>query len=312
MRVLPIFAAFLLIASNSARADKITLESERVVEGQVLQKSDEGLTVRLDHGVAKFPASMVKSVEPSDPVALVKPQGKAPGQHDARIPPWDVLTSALAKQPWATNLLPIPATVIDKGQMRFVPYSSYRCGEDYEVNLYGDPDAPAGIEIGIYRNLLKSDKAKENCIEFIASILPDPADAKAVRGLNREKAIVTRDGVTFEVTPPTADDAYGGWWVSIYDEKALDEARATPAEIAQITVPKTAKTAPANPSDTTASNDPVYDWQSSDLKRSRPSAVSSGSGGGSVYVRGYQRKDGTYVRSYTRSAPGSGGGHGRR
>jgi hypothetical protein len=39
---------------------------------------------------------------------------------------------------------------------------------------------------------------------------------------------------------------------------------------------------------------------------------SSSSGGGSVDVHGYYRKDGTYVHSYTRAAPGTGSHSGRR
>lgn len=226
------------------------------------------------------------------------------------------LQPALAKEPWATNLKQIPATVIDVGNLRFVPYVSYRCGEDYEVNVYGDPEAPSGVEIGVYRSLLSSEQAKDNCLTFIRSVLGDSVDAAIVGVLDRQQDLVTRKGLTIEITPPTGEDAYGGWWISVYDVSALDAARASKTELADITVPKKSVAA----SDTNQANDPSV-WTSSDIPYSRsnnpttqPSDVDTGSGGyngGDVYVRGYYRKDGTYVHSYTRSSPGYGGGRHR-
>jgi hypothetical protein len=41
------------------------------------------------------------------------------------------------------------------------------CGDNYEVNIYGDLDHPAGIEIGFYK-MLSDDKSRQsNCISFM-------------------------------------------------------------------------------------------------------------------------------------------------
>jgi hypothetical protein len=49
-----------------------------------------------------------------------------------------------------------------------------------------------------------------------------------------------------------------------------------------------------------------YSGHTASVSSSGPS-----SSDGTVYVKGYTRKDGTYVRPHTRSAPGSGGGRRR-
>lgn len=319
MRWLAVLAVGLTTTTRLAVADHLVLTSGRTFEGQVLQENDSTLTFRLDHGVITIPKENIGSIDRTPPKPLVKPA--APNGQSApvvkRMPSWKAVTSALARQRWASNLSEIPATVIDKGQMRFVPYSSYRCGEDYEVNIYGDPDAPAGIEIGVYRKLLRDDNAKANCISFIAEVLTDPADGAIVKTLNRRKDIATHAGLTIEVTPETDEDAYGGWWISVYDEKALDAARATPKEIDQISVakvdpqPASARQAvPSQKSSTSAptiASDTLTDWAPTDMGNARPSTAAS-YGGGRVYVRGYYRKDGVYVSPHTRAAPGYGGG----
>lgn len=224
-----------------------------------------------------------------------------------RIPSWNVIVAALGKQSWAQPLQQIPATVIDNGVMRNIPYVSYRCGDgDYEMNIYGDPDAPAAVEIGVYRKLLADDQAKTNCADFLASLMADAADGKAIRALDRSGAnLVTLDGMTFEITPETSEDAYGGWWVSAYDQQALDNARASDAEMLLIAqapaADPIASPTPSSPSDVSSG------WSTGDYRYARPpprhSSGGTSGGGGRVYVKSYTRRDGTYVRSHTRSSP---------
>ena len=170
----------------------------------------------------------------------------------------------------------------------------------------------------IYRGLLNDDAAKTRCVEMIATLLPNAADGAIARALNRSKDLIARDELTIEVTPPDAPDAYGGWWISIYDEAKLDKSRASKAELDQVTVAVTTPKPAAPPASATPTpkltvaasmtgDESDTDWTPSDITRRRTRPSSSGSAatatssGGRVNVRGYTRKDGTYVRPHTRS-----------
>jgi hypothetical protein len=124
-------------------------------------------------------------------------------------------------------------------------------------------------------------------------------DRTVLRSLKLSQDVKQRAGLTFEVTPETAEDAYGGWWVSVYDVPALDRSRASDQELKEITVRRDEVAKAPTVAAVGAS------WTPRDLSYARPVPASS-SGGGSVYVRSYTRKDGTYVRQHYRSAPGSG------
>ena len=162
---------------------------------------------------------------------------------------------------WTTPLKPIPATVIDKGILRNVPYSSYK-SSDYEVNVYGDLQNPAGVEIGIYRGLLDNDLAKQHCAEFMLSILPNQKSRDILKTLDRRRDLATSDGLTLKFTPPTDPDAYGGWWISAYFSNRLDTARASDKVLAEITVPKEAPT-------------PASGWSDSDMMFAKTAALSA-------------------------------------
>ena len=109
-------------------------------------------------------------------------------------------TRALASN-WGKTLARIPSTVVDVGVLRNIPYFSFRAGE-YEMNVYGDPDAPCCIEVGIHKELLTDKTAQKNCIDFITSLFPHAKDRELIAALDLKKDLKVRKGLTFEITPP--------------------------------------------------------------------------------------------------------------
>jgi hypothetical protein len=200
---------------------------------------------------------------------------------DPVLPSLQKSLAALSEAGFKDTPHQIPATVIDVGRLSYVPYSSFQIGEDRELNVYGNPEAPACVEIGLYRKMLTSDEEKRRCVTYLRRIFPamDPS------GLRLSGGKMLKGGVVIEVTPPDAPDAYGGWWISIYSLPMLHAAAGTSASVSVVTVTHTEATA-------------AGEWSASDLRYAKPS--SSGSVG-RVYVKSYVRSDGTYVRPHSRS-----------
>jgi hypothetical protein len=216
-----------LCMAGVVSADTIRLKNGGILEGVILKEGDGAVVVRLKYATVTLDRSDIEAIEKKAPEP---PAAAAP----ARLPRWDRCIDVVTSRPWAGDLRQIPATVIDKGILKNVPYMSHKSG-NYEFNLYGDPDDPAGIEIGVSRELLRSDPAKAECLEVVAALLA-PKDAATLRSLNLKPGKVESDGLSFEVTPETAEDAYDGWWVSVYSTKLLDEARATEEELRRIAI----------------------------------------------------------------------------
>jgi hypothetical protein len=220
-------AAVLCMAGVGA-ADTFRLKNGGSLEGVIVKEGDGAVVVRLKYATVTLDRTDIEAIEK-------KPAEAAPASKGLRLPRWDRSIEVVASRPWSGELRQIPATVIDKGILKNVPYMSHKSG-NYEFNLYGDPDEPAGIEIGVYKELIRSEAAKKECLEVIAALLSDPKDVAALRSLNLKPGKAEREGLTFEVTPETAEDAYDGWWISVYSPKLLDEARATEEELRKLTV----------------------------------------------------------------------------
>src|SRR5262245_59645983 len=220
--------AALLVMAGVGSADTIKLKNGGSLEGVILKEGEGSVVVRLKYATVTLDRSDIDSIEK-------KPSEEAPAAKAMRLPRWDRCIEVVAARPWSGQLRQIPATVIDKGILKNVPYMSHKSG-NYEFNLYGDPDEPAAIEIGVYKDLIKSEPAKKECLDVIAALLSDPKDAAALRSLNLKPGKTEHEGLTFEVTPETAEDAYEGWWISVYSPKLLDEARATEEELRKLTV----------------------------------------------------------------------------
>lgn len=310
----------LVCVTSCALADTLKLKSGGALTGVVIQEDAETVTLAFEYGTTTLYRSDIVSIEREAlPASSGSRKGTAPGGSSAastRLPGWSATITKLSQHKWATKLHQIPATVIDVGVMRNVPYMSYRCATNYEINVYGDPDSPAGVEIGILGDLLRQPEAKRRCLEFITSVLSNESDRKIIGALDLSQDVITRNGLTFEITPETAEDAYGGWWVSVYDEGSLDKARASDKEVQDISVARTEekKSAPTKPSpqpkasgsggssSSANSATPAPGWSDSDMKSARAtrSTAKATPSSGRVYVRGYYRKNGTYVSGHSR------------
>ena len=258
------------------------LKNGEKIEGTVLQNGDGGSTMQLTYGTVTVTTGDIASVESSAPA-------ETPAAGIGRLAKWDrCLHTLVSMQPALPQISPVAATVIDRGIFRNVPYFSHRFG-DLEFNIYGDPDQPAALEIGIY-DRAPSPEIRRRCLAAISELLNDTADRDALRGMNLDRSKITRGSMIFEITPSSADDAYGGWWISIYDNRLVELQRATDQELAQITV------APTRSAPTPVSSD-LLRWKEQELKMARPGMP--GQAQSRVFLRGIHRKNGVYVAMTT-------------
>ncbi len=293
--------ALLACLALALPGDTIKLTNGGTLEGIVLKETDSGYVVKLKYGTVTLPKDEVASIEKSK--AEAAPAGAG------RLTAWERAIEVVVARKWATDFRQIPATVIDKGVLKNVPYFSHRSG-NWEFNIYGDPDAPACLEIGVHKELLKDAAAKQECLEVMLALLTNADDRALLKSLDLAKDRKDRDGLTFEVTPETAEDAYGGWWISVYDVKALDGVRATEKELEDITVSdadvekeeEEAKKAPPpkkDPKTGAIPHDPYwhYRWVKKDLPIARAVPLNRiQSTPRRVYVRGFHRAGGRYAR----------------
>ena len=268
--VLPLFAA----ACRSTPAapqqqpleDLVVLANGERIAGRVLTENANEVVIAQRWGTFTFERAQVQSVSRQAVAAEV-----AQKSDSHRLPQFSAVIHAVSAK-WTTSLQQIPATVIDEGVLRHVPYVSHRAG-NVELNVYGDPDAPSGVEVGLKG---PSDADKADLRAFIASVLPQPADQQTAAGLPLDAANVDSAGLTFEVTPDSAPDAYGAWWISVYDVAALDRSRASADELQAIAAEQ------ASQGSGWSGYHPSYrPWRRPPTPR--------------VYVRSYTRRRGIYV-----------------
>lgn len=302
---LGIFLVALAIGAPRIFGDHIVLQRGTRYEGKILRENDKEVVIQVGRGSFTFPRSMIREV-------VVTSDSLAPTPVSlSALPAQEAILRHAQSSSWSLPFRQIPATVIDVGVLRHVPYSSYRMAGRYELNIYGDPADPAGMEVGIYQPPTHVGPEKQNCLALVSKLVPALAKIGRFNGLNFAGDSFTVGTFTIEVTPPNAPDAYGAWWVSVYDLTKLDAAGATPTELDALSTSHAAVSTPR-------SAEP--EWQPADLAEIRRSAATTSqdqtspqskihsvtpstypsTNVGRVYVRSYVRKDGTYVRGHSR------------
>lgn len=232
------FAALLLVAlsSSTAFADTIHLKNGGSLEGVVMKKDQDGVVVLLKYATVTIGSFEIEFVEPSpSPAAGIL----------GRFADWVVCYRTLAARPWGPDLQLLPAPVIDSGAFKNVPYVLH-VSDEHQFALYGDPDAPACLELGLSGTLLANESARKECLALIASFLRDPRDAATLRSLALKGERKEEDGLVFECDIEPDSRGRETWWISVSDPKALDSARVSERDLPSLTTPE-APVPPRNP-----------------------------------------------------------------
>ncbi|MDD5140861.1 MAG: hypothetical protein PHY43_11445 [Verrucomicrobiales bacterium] len=269
-RVIQLLAAIVIgiLFQPLLMADVVVLQNGEVITGNILQQDASGVLMQMEYGTFRYPPALIKEVKKEAAAAPhVSNNGKV-------IPDWAQIVTLLANNGWAGELTQVPATVINYGKFNNVPYVSFRCASGgYELNIFGDLNQPAAVQIGAMTYLKDNAAAKSNCVNFICSVLANAADRKMVRALNWNQKDVQKNGsMAFETLLPGEWGSYGGWWVSVYDTNALASAQASDADMLALAQPRVAA---AQPVATAAQPAPAADATAPDSAVQQPAAAAT-------------------------------------
>jgi hypothetical protein len=205
----------LLGAAAAARGDTVTFPSGGQMKGVVLSQNDDQVVLRIRHGLMTLNPTQIASITKEDTLA----------QASSRLAPWDACFMALRTRKWGPELRPTVALVIDSGPFKNVPYERDMAGAR-EFSIYGDPDSPAGFEVGLTKSLCTAQDARKEASEVLASFLSDPKDREVLASLKLgETGKAERGDLIFEVEQGQNAEGVATWWLSVYNVRALEAAR---------------------------------------------------------------------------------------
>lgn len=206
--------------------DTIVMNDGRTFHGLIIRNDAVKVVLQQRMGEVEIPKSYIRRIEDQADSGVYFADIVDPG----KLPPWRMIVQDLRSDDTIRSFRQIPATTIDNGYLRNIPYLSFRINAKVELNVYGNPEDPVCIEFGIYERGEKITRFKKIIRAYLAGVLSSRKEIAALYSLD-EKGGKTRVGkFTFQITPPTAPDAYGGWWISIFDADRLEKFR-VPDEI---------------------------------------------------------------------------------
>ena len=232
-------AAALLAATLYAAAvdrtlpDRLEMADGRSIRGLILRNTPTHVLLQTEKGEIEYPKSDIRRIHdaPDDDVLFADLADRG------ELPSWRAMVHDLRTHDGIKSFEQIPATTIDQGLLRNIPYLSFRVNERAEFNVYGDPNRPAAVEVGIYERGRLGARHRRVFREFLAGHLDSRQEIAALYSLNRENLEARAGDLGFRLIPPDAPDSYGGTWMVIYHPERLERARLGNAEYAKVTVP---------------------------------------------------------------------------
>ena len=213
--------------------DTLHLLDGKVVHGLIIKNSSNSVLIQQENGELDIPKSkIVRIIDNADRNVLYTGMNRK-----GQLPSWRVIANDLRTHDAVKSLVEIPATVIDVADFRNVPYKSFRVNEEVELNIYGDPENPAGVELGIYGPRSADKKLRKLLRAYLAGFLTTREEIAALYSLGLRKGKTQVGNIVIEITPANAFDAYGAWWVSLYNPTALEQVRLSDAEYKRLVRP---------------------------------------------------------------------------
>ncbi|MFZ4775435.1 MAG: hypothetical protein ACOYM3_08745 [Terrimicrobiaceae bacterium] len=213
--------------------DSIVLKDGRTVRGLIIKNSVDSVLLQQEFEEKSYPKSEIVRIRDEADIGVLFTDITRRGD----LPSWRVIANDLRMHDEIKSVVEIPATAIDIGEFRNVPYKSFRVNGDIEMNIYGDPNDPAGVELGIYGRRANNRELQHVLRAYLAGFLTNRAELAALYGIDFKGGLKKAGDLTFEITPPSAPDAYGAWWISLYSLKDLDSVRLSEAKYATLTKP---------------------------------------------------------------------------
>lgn len=229
-------ALLFLFIPSLCPADTIRLQSGGTLEGVILKKDQDGVVIQLKYATVTVGSFDIASIDSSGSPAPL------PG---ARLAGWEQCFGALAARPWGPELRQMPARLIDSGPFKNVPYVVHSSG-NYQVALYGDPDRPAAIEVGVSGALRGNAATRKECVDLLSSLLVRAEDAGSLKSLPLDSGKKDSDGLVLETTDEPDSRGKETWWISASDPAALDRSRVSDRDLSSLVSPETPQT-PSSP-----------------------------------------------------------------
>lgn len=229
------FAPVFLQARNEgyAEPDSILLKDGSTQRGVIVKSTAASVFLQQRYGISEFSKSRIVRIFDGVDVGMEFTESGKKG----RLPSWRVMVNDIRNNDAVKSLAPIPPTLIDNGYLKNVPYLSFRINDYIEMNVYGNPDEPAAIEFGVYGRLSSSDKLRRTLRSFLAGFLTSRKEVGAIYSIPFSGGEKNAGDFRIRITPSSASDAYGAWWICLYNPKNLEAARVGDAEYARATLP---------------------------------------------------------------------------
>ena len=227
----------LAMAVCGARADErfapdtVIFKDGTVAKGLIVRNGIDSITLQEEYQEKVYPKRHIRRIRDEAYTGSYFMGMNRKGS----LPPWRAIANDLRTDDFVRSLREIPATVIHEGPFRNVPYIAFRVNTNLELNIFGDPDDPAGLEFGIYGAPANSGELRKQLRTFLAGYLFLRGEIAALYAMNLDGDMKTVGDVTLTMTPPSPSKQI--WWISVHNSRRIKDARLSDAEYAKLTAP---------------------------------------------------------------------------
>jgi hypothetical protein len=211
--------------------DTIVFRDGSMLRGLIVRSTADTVTLQQEFHERTIPKKWILRIRDEADSGPYFADSKRKGY----LPPWRTIANDLRTHDAVRKLEQIPATVRKDGPLRDVPYMAFRVNGEVELNIYGDPNDPCAIEMGIYGRHGRNEELRRSIRTFLAGFLFSKEEIGTLYALESGSKSVGQ--MQFQIDHRQGPDRERGWWITMFNPGRLDDVRMHKADYARLTAP---------------------------------------------------------------------------
>jgi len=196
-------------------SDRVIFKNGQEVEGFIVRRDAETITLRRAGEEKTFSRTMIRRI---DDTATAGAYFASTSQ---KLPPWKAIVNDLRTNEDIHILRMISSGREADGPFAGSPYVAFEINNSINLRIYGDPQNPAGLEIGLRGAKAGSHAERIALRSFFAGFLTQRSQIAALYALEMNGGEKSAANLHLAFGTQSEDLARPRWWLAAWDPSAM-------------------------------------------------------------------------------------------
>lgn len=202
------------ISSHAAGPDQVILKNGRELQGLIIRRDAESVTLQREDGSETIDLRLIRRIDDTRTTSAYFAAASQP------LPPWEAIVNDLRANEEIRRLRLVSSEREIHGNAAGWTYRRFEMNDSMELRVYGNPENPAGIEIGLRGSAASDRRERQKVRSFLAGFLTERRQIAALYLVDMNGGERTAGNLRFRFATQGDDGDRPDWSLQVWNVEA--------------------------------------------------------------------------------------------